>query len=144
MQIKLSWMCLNCPKDLINKEVLVHDFYDLPRDQSDVPKASSPTRSKRMQKKTKKLLENLNFSDDSEPSPSASPITLRTFSAPKTNMQPRVVLKNLNSQINEGPAEPTVDLNSRIQDSEPDKVWFYHYKVFDVPTTVFLLKKSAL
>lgn len=127
MKMKLTWMFRTCPSNLLNKETLVADFYDLPDDQPVVQKASSPERSTRMQEKTQRLLENMQFSDDSpeRPNLSASPIVRRSFGLEKANLQPRVILKELNSLSNEV-SDPTVDLNTRIN---ADKVWFYHDNV---------------
>ena len=126
MQLRLHWLSRNCPQELLNKKIRVDDFYDL-QGSSEVPTASSPTRT-RTQKKAQKIVNEMAFSDDSDPGPSASPIQLRSFAQTK---EPRVVLT-------------AVNLNERIVESETDQVWFFIIKMKLSILILFIINQIRL
>ena len=127
MQLRLHWLSRNCPQELLNKKIRVDDFYDL-QGSSEVPTASSPTRT-RTQKKAQKIVNEMAFSDDSDPGPSASPIQIRSFAPTK---EPRVVLT-------------AVNLNERISENvETDKVWFFIIKMKLSILILFIINQIRL
>ena len=138
MHIRMGWLTQNCPQELLNKNIRIIDFYDLPEGPSDVPTASSPSRTK-IQLKAQKILDGMTFSDDSDPdegaAPSASPISksnqqvhqqVQSASPSAPIKQPRVVLS-------------AVNLNERIEEHEIDKVWFFIIKNEIVDKKIFIL-----
>ena len=132
MHIRMGWLTQNCPQELLNKNIRIIDFYDLPEGPSDVPTASSPSRTK-IQLRAQKILDGMTFSDDSDPdegaAPSASPINLRSFAPIK---QPRVVLS-------------AVNLNERIEEHEIDKVWFFIIKMkLSIKKSLFYLYRPFI